>query len=411
METYLQTHPWLTFTMDTRQFHFSTWVLLGEAVSKCEHVAGSLLSPELADNLMKVYLAKGALATTAIEGNTLNEDEARQLVEGSLRLPQSKEYLGIEIDNIVRTSNALLSAYKNATFPDRFSPDFICQLNFDVLAGLSVEDHVTPGVYRSVSVGVADYRGAPAKDISILMQRLCDWINQPWILPTAMYGQHESKRLEAIIKSVIAHLYLAWIHPFGDGNGRTARLMEFSILLRAGCPFPTAHLLSNHYNETRSDYYKQLSYASKSGGDVTRFIAYAVRGFVDQIRQQITYIRDTQHDIFWQHYLHKILGDSDTGRRRRYLVMDLAENYPQGIDKTKLRETSVRVYKNYIRHDDHTVSLDVQELTRLQILVQDADQIKANKDIVLAFLPEQQALQVKLAEALKTSSSNIDQCN
>ncbi|NOY75701.1 MAG: hypothetical protein GXP32_07900 [Kiritimatiellaeota bacterium] len=32
----------------------------------------------------------------------------------------------------------------------------------------------------------------------------------------------------------LAHVYIAWIHPFGDGNGKTARLMEFYLLLRSG---------------------------------------------------------------------------------------------------------------------------------------------------------------------------------
>jgi len=41
------------------------------------------------------------------------------------------------------------------------------------------------------------------------------------------------------------------IHPFGDSNGRTARLIEFYILLRAGLPDMVSHILSNHYNDTR----------------------------------------------------------------------------------------------------------------------------------------------------------------
>jgi Fic family protein len=84
----------------------------------------------------------------------------------------------------------------------------------------------------------------------------------------------------AILKAVVAHLYLAWIHPFGDGNGRTARLVEFQILLSSGVPSPAAHLLSNHYNQTRSEYYRQLDRASKSGGELAPFIEYGARGFV-----------------------------------------------------------------------------------------------------------------------------------
>jgi Fic/DOC family len=43
---------------------------------------------------------------------------------------------------------------------------------------------------------------------------------------------------EILVKAILAHLYIAWIHPFGDGNGRAARLMELRILLEAGVPMP-----------------------------------------------------------------------------------------------------------------------------------------------------------------------------
>jgi hypothetical protein len=47
----------------------------------------------------KLFLAKGALATTAIEGNTLSEQEVLGHIERRLKLPPSKEYLGQEIDH------------------------------------------------------------------------------------------------------------------------------------------------------------------------------------------------------------------------------------------------------------------------------------------------------------------------
>jgi len=82
-----------------------------------------------------------------------------------------------------------------------------------------------------------------------------------------------------------------WIHPFGDGNGRTARLVEFQILLQAGIPSPAAHLLSNHYKQTRTEYYRQLATASRSGGNILPFIEYAVGGFVDGLKEQLALIR------------------------------------------------------------------------------------------------------------------------
>ena len=267
MPAYERSHPWLSFSVDLRRAAWEFWIFAGEALSKCEHLAGVPLGPEAASELMKVYLAKGALATTAIEGNTLTEEEARRRIDGQLELPPSKEYLGIEIDNIVAATDQVLSDCRSGQL-GKLTPAVICDFNRAVLAGLELEAHIEPGKLRHYSVGVADYRGAPVGDLSTLLERLCDWLDTPWLDHIGSLQKSDRVRLEGIIKSILAHLYLAWIHPFGDGNGRTARLVEFFILARAGIPFPAAHLLSNHYNETRSDYYRQLSYASKSGGDV-----------------------------------------------------------------------------------------------------------------------------------------------
>jgi hypothetical protein len=92
MRTYEKTHTWLKFKLDLRQAGYKVWLLLGEAQSKCEHIAGVPLRPGVAERLHSVYLAKGALATTAIEGNTLSEEEALDRIEGKLKLPPSKEH-------------------------------------------------------------------------------------------------------------------------------------------------------------------------------------------------------------------------------------------------------------------------------------------------------------------------------
>lgn len=69
-------------------------------------------------------------------------------------------------------------------------------------------------------------------------------------------------------------------------------MIEFHLLFAAGVPLPAAHLLSDHYNKTRTEYYRQLTFASRSGGDVLPFIRYALEGFLDGLRGQINLIRD-----------------------------------------------------------------------------------------------------------------------
>lgn len=385
MKTYHQTHPWLTFQLDLSQAPWQLWLLAGEAISKCEHLGGVALSPDAAKELMKVYLAKGALATTAIEGNTLTEAEARARVEGLKNLPPSKAYLGVEIDNIIEASNDVLSdCLNNEVSP--LTPAAIKSFNAQVLKGLTLEPEITPGVTRQYSVGVADYRGAPADDLEELLEKLCAWLGTPWITELENYSEWDRKRLDAILKAIVAHLYLAWIHPFGDGNGRTARLVEFYILATGGVPFPAAHLLSNHYNETRSEYYRQLSQASKSGGKIVPFIMYALRGLVDQLRDQISTIRDQQLDLFWRNHVHQQVGDSETGRRRRYLVEDLSMS-AQGVSRAKLSDVSVRVLRHYLGKGEKTLQRDLAELERLKLIRREGERYFANKDLVLAYLP------------------------
>lgn len=85
------------------------WLALGEAQSKSQHLAGVPLRPEVAHLLHQIFMARGALATTAIEGNTLSEKEALDIVQNKSELPKSQAYLRTELKNIVDATNSILS--------------------------------------------------------------------------------------------------------------------------------------------------------------------------------------------------------------------------------------------------------------------------------------------------------------
>ena len=155
-----QTHPWLNFRLDLNRLSPDTWVALGEAVSKSEHVAGVPLAPQIAKRMHEIYLAKGVLATTAIEGNTLSEEEVRDYLDGKLKLPDSREYLGKEIENILRICNKLTRDVAESGKPPVLTVEKIKWMNAEALKGLSVDESVEPGKIRSHSVGVGRYRCA-----------------------------------------------------------------------------------------------------------------------------------------------------------------------------------------------------------------------------------------------------------
>jgi Fic family protein len=382
MRTYEKTHPWITFQVNLKSASARLWMNLGEASSKCEHIAGVPLRPSVAQELHQLYLAKGVLGTTAIEGNTLTEDQVRQILDGTLKLPPSKEYLQQEIENVLRACNQI-GTLLAASLPVPLTVAKLKEFNAIVLDKLKVEPEVIPGQIRTHSVGVLRYRGAPAEDCEYLLQRLCDWLNgDDFNAPSS------DTVVYAIIKAVLAHLYLAWIHPFGDGNGRTARLVEFQLLLTAGVPSPAAHLMSNHYNHTRTEYYRQLDYASKSGGDILPFMEYAVQGFVDGLRGQLELVREQQWDVTWRNYVHEMFRDkikvSDI--RQRHLALDLSA-IATPVPLAKITETTPRLAKTYATKSPKTLQRDLAELEKLGIVERTAEGIRAKREIILAFLP------------------------
>ena len=433
-----RTHPWLDFAFDLRRLSHTDWLALGECASLCERIAGAPLDPATAGNIHTIYLAKGALATTAIEGNTLSEDEARARIDGELELPPSRQYLGQEIDNIVEAYETLIDELAR-TGRIALTVASIERMNRAVLRDLAVEDYVAPGRIRSMDVSVGGYRCPGWQDAAYLVGQLCRTLDR-FPMPD------ERRRPFAILKAVFAHLYIAWIHPFGDGNGRTARLVELAILLEAGLPQPACHLPSNHYNRTRTEYYRRLSRASNShsgpwrrggsvavvpgsagvspararsarkqdagetpalpGGNVHRqnenrwsragrtengmygFVSYAIAGLADELREQVEVIREHQWDVAWIDFIHREFGDSRsvTERRRRSLAVSLART-KKPVKIRDLETLNPHIAREYAKVSGRTLVRDVVALAGRGLLVAERGGVKSNRERVLAFLP------------------------
>jgi len=384
---YITTHPWITFRLDVRKVPWTLWDNVGEARSKCRHLSKTPLPPDLARELERVYLAKGARATTAIEGNSLSEEQAVAAVEGNLRLPESQKYLQQELENIIEAISSIeREIYDGSRFD--VSPERLRDLNRRVLADLEVEDHVTPGEFRTSGVAVGGvYRGAPAADCEYLVKAMCDWLNGRDFHVAADEEDHVRSFMLALLKAVVAHVYIAWIHPFGDGNGRTARLIEFGILTAAGIPSVAAHLLSNHYNATRTRYYRELEYASKSGGDLTRFLSYAIEGFVGELQQQLDNVHGWTLEAAWTNHVHSLFSEAHTitARRQRDLVLALpAEEF---VPRARISTLTPQLAEGYAGKQAKTVTRDLNALSKLGLIERRPKGIRAKREIMLSLLP------------------------
>ncbi len=385
---YEKSHPWFKFLVDLTEAPPSFWLVLGECRSKCEHISGVPLRPDVAQLLHQVYVAKGAWGTTAIEGNTLSEEEVLKHVQGKLEVSPDREYLKQELDNIIQECNRMLVRIASRDMLV-LSPERIKAINSIVLNGLPLAEGVQPGVVRRHSVGVLNYRGAPWEDCEFLLARLCEWLNSPDFEPKAGLERMHM----AILKAIIAHLYIEWIHAFGDGNGRTGRLVEVQILMAAGVPSPACHLLSNHYNLTRKEYLARLRMASESGGNTIPFLTYALNGFLQGLRSQLAHVRKLQMENAWRNYVHDYFRNQPgkAAQRQKALLLDIFEK-DSPVSVAAVDQISPRVAKAYASMHPRTLIRDVKVLEEKRLLVREGKAVRANRELIASFLPTKAAL-------------------
>ncbi|RFA18709.1 Fic family protein [Subtercola boreus] len=384
---YLTSHPWLTFDFNPQSLGSIAWAHLGEAYSKCQHLIGTPLQPGLAMHLSEVFLRRGALASAAIEGNTLSEQQVEDIIVRNRPLPESQRYQEQEVRNVV---TALLEVRKEIAESSKFrlSSEWVLGKHALLLEGLELEEQVTPGEYRTVSVGVGNYRGAPAEDVPYLMERLCVWINE--IIDQA----EESKTLDnrfflSFFAATLAHIYLAWIHPFGDGNGRTARLIEAAVLAHSQTvPWVSTTVLSNYYNKTKPRYYQRLEAASRSM-DLPGFIAYSAIGFRDELREQIAEVQGAQRRVAWINYVHEAFQpepSTETAKRRRSVVLALPPDAE--LTKREIKRLTPEIAVIYATASDKLFSRDLTKLRDLRLIREvGRGRYRSNIRLMDAFVP------------------------
>lgn len=382
-------YPWISFEADLRTLTPQTWMLLGEAASKCDHIARSPLRPEVRSELLEVNLARGVRATTAIEGNTLTLEEVRRAAKNQLEVAPSREYLKQEVNNILEGWHLVVEELATENSRD-ISVENLCLYNAIVLKNIRLNDQdgLVAGQLRKCDVGVANYKAPHWKHAPDLLANMCQWLNE--MEPNAL-GRPLVIR---ILQAILAHLYIAWIHPFGDGNGRVARLVELRYLLSGGVPTAAAHLLSNHYNDTRSEYYRQLDIATGSGGDVASFINYALQGFVDGLSAHIATIQSSQWQVTWTNYVHsKFPGTKSPAKARQCDLalalsrasQDIADDEGGFVRVDRIPQLSVSLAAAYARLTTRGIARDLTALEEMGLVERRRGAVRARTEVLLEF--------------------------
>ncbi len=149
-----------------------------------------------------------------------------------------------------------------------------------------------------------------------------------------------------------------------------------------------SHILSNFYNLTRPEYYRQIDKARKKR-DLTEFIGYALQGFRDGLKENLNIIQESQFSIFWQHYIYKTFADlkytkKGAFKRKRALMLQMHLNKEFTVDE--ILELSPDIAKKYATYGRATVLRDLKELQELNLLRKVGRNYTANTKILKAMM-------------------------
>ena len=234
--------------------------------------------PNLAARLEEELIRRSIFGTAAIEGNPLSEEKVEKVLSSEQR-NKSLADAEREILNLKRLY-AELKMHKVSSEPLKLSEGIIRNYHKTITEGCKNEDN-NPGHYRNEGrkVGDGEHGGiyVPPKilpDIEKLMNAFINWINSPELL-----------KEDDAIRAGLAHYYLGLIHPFGNGNGRTARAIEALLLVSAGIKF-VPHMLSNYYYKNIDNYFWAFSLSERNKEyDITPFLEFVLNGIIISVKE------------------------------------------------------------------------------------------------------------------------------
>ncbi len=245
-----------------------------------EVIEQSHLVPKWEAKLRRQALMRNTHSSTAIEGNKLTLEQVEALAGGKDVPATDKDKK--EVLNYIEALEKVPGLAKKGEVK---SGDL---LNIHkVITRNVLENNANSGEFRDRQVFVGkriidgsglktevEYMPPPTEEVPDLVEEFIDWLNfdKTW-------------ELNPVLVAGISHYEIARIHPFIDGNGRTARLLATVILYLSGFDHRRIFALDDYYDRDRKAYYGALKTVQTGNGDLTRWLEYFTNGVAASVQE------------------------------------------------------------------------------------------------------------------------------
>jgi Fic family protein len=257
--------------------------------------------------LQQLQLKREIAGTSRIEGADFSDSE----LDTALKPDATPEEL---LTRSQRQANAALKAYRwiAALPPDRpITGDLIREVHRRIVADCD-DDHCPPGEIRgadcNVTFGMPPHRGCEGGEpCSQAFEQLTCAV------------QHEYQGHDLLIRALALHYHFAAMHPFLDGNGRTARALEALVLQRAGLTDRAFIAMSNYYYDEKPNYISTLSQVRAENHDLTVFLKFGLRGIRLQCERLTVEIRKHMKKAIFRNMMFDLFSRLQ-GKRKRVIA-------------------------------------------------------------------------------------------
>jgi len=307
------------------------------------HKIEDIIPDQYKPTSLKETLIDEALGSSSIEGAYSTRRQAKEMIDKNLK-PKNKSQMMIK-----NNYKGLLFTFKKIDEP--ITKNFVLDLWKILTEKTLKKEDITTG-YRDDRVFIQNavsgeriHEGAPADQLDKKMNALYDFVNNYTID-------------EALIKACILQYYFLDLHPFFDGNGRTARALMNKYLISQGYTFFKYFSISKILSEKRSQYYAAIKKCQNHDNDLTFFIDF----YTKLMLETLTSIKETYLARYIPIIIQSFLKE---------LMIPLNDRQIDAINfffKTKKLQIDNKMYQKKFSVTQETARKDLDKLVSLGII-------------------------------------------
>lgn len=258
-------------------------------------------------------LMEEAIASSQLEGAATTRKIAKEMLESNRKPRNQSEQM------IANNYTAMQWIVGNKNV--QMNSETIRELHRIITNGTLSDKH-EEGAFRTtddihivdVQTGIVVHTPPPQQDLENLIKELCEFAND---------NKKENFFLHPVSKAIIIHFLIGYIHPFADGNGRTARALFYWYLIKKGYWLIEYMSVSRVILGSKAQYARAYQYTEQDENDLTYFILYNLKAIEQSLEELKKYIERKNRE---KKTILNLLRDTEYNDRQVGLLQEILNN-------------------------------------------------------------------------------------